>query len=132
MNIFEQASPLGLRFDTIKGPLTIEDLWRLQLTSRAGRLNLDDIAIGLDAEVKASAGTTSFVDTSVGADPIPKLKFDIVIHIIKAIQVDNALKLQTKDRAEKKQLILAKMDELKTKEMDNKTMEELETLYASL
>jgi len=79
--MFEKASRLHLRFDTPVGPLAVEDLWQLPLTSDRSRTDLDGVARGLDEIVKASA--VSFVTDSSEPDEELQLKFDIVKHIIK-------------------------------------------------
>ena len=79
--MFEKASRLHLRFDTPVGPLAVEDLWQLPLTSDRSRADLDGVARGLDEIVKASA--VSFVTDSSEPDEELQLKFDIVKHIIK-------------------------------------------------
>ena len=79
--MFEKASRLHLRFDTPVGPLAVEELWQLPLTSDRSRTDLDGVARGLDEIVKASA--VSFVTDSSEPDEELQLKFDIVKHIIK-------------------------------------------------
>jgi len=54
MSLFETASKNKLRFSSIKGNLTTEDLWDLPLTSKSGRICLDNIAKQLYKELKDS------------------------------------------------------------------------------
>lgn len=79
--MFEQASRLKLRFDTIKGNATTEDLWEIPLTCRSG-FSLDDIAKSLNRTLKENE-EESFVVKKNGANDILNLKFSIVKHVIK-------------------------------------------------
>jgi hypothetical protein len=52
LNMFEQASRLKLRFETIRGEFTVEQLWSLPLSSQSeSTVTLDMIAIDLDAKI---------------------------------------------------------------------------------
>lgn len=94
MNIFEHASRTKLRFSSIVGELTTEQLWDLQLTSKGGRANLDAIARAVHAELKGLE-EVSFVECK----PDPRkdeleLELEILKHII-------AVKLAERDEADK-------------------------------
>lgn len=92
MNIFERASKKKLRFQTVQGNLSTEQLWDLNLEQ------LNVVAIALNKEVKAST-EESFISTAAQANPDLTLRFDIVKSII-----DTKLKAAeaSKVRAEKK------------------------------
>src|SRR4051812_37022187 len=107
MDLFAEASRRNLRFDTPQGALSVEDLWNLPLsTTRAGRANLDDIAIGLNKQIQ-EAGTTSFVKKASKTNEVLKLKFDIVIQIIAVLQAEAEAAETVRANAEKKQQILS-------------------------
>lgn len=78
--MFEKASRLKLRFITIKGDVTVEDLWDMKLTSRNG-FDLDSVAKSLNMAVKES-GEESFVVKRNTKNAVLELKFEIVKHII--------------------------------------------------
>ena len=78
--MFEKASRLKLRFITIKGDVTVEDLWDMKLTSRNG-FDLDSVAKSLNTAVKES-GEESFVVKRNTKNAVLELKFEIVKHII--------------------------------------------------
>lgn len=81
MNIFEQASKQKLRFSTVRGNLSVEQLWDLPLEK--GDINLYQIAEELLEEVsKKPAKKLSFFKKSVGTDETAELRFEIVKHIV--------------------------------------------------
>ena len=87
--MFEKASRLKLRFDSLKGQLSVENLWDLPLQSKSG-FDLDTVAKTVNQELK---GVTeeSFVETC--ANPRKgelELKLEIVKHVIKTRQDENA------------------------------------------
>lgn len=99
MDIFALAAKKKFRWDSVKGELTVEDLWDLPLTSPTGKPNLDDIAKKLYKEIK-DGEEVSFVTSNVQnniAFATLKAKFDIVKFIIdiKVADADKAKKAQT-------------------------------------
>jgi len=79
--MFEKASKQKLRFDSVRGALTTEDLWDLPLTSR-NSFDLDTIAKSVNSKIK-EAEEESFV--SVKVNPVKTkltLQLDILKHII--------------------------------------------------
>lgn len=131
MNIFEEATRLKLRFDTSKGKIGVEDLWDLPLTSNTGRVNLDDIARGLNAELK-SVTAVSFVTEDSPQNTVRQLQFDVVIHVInvkirerKAAQDAAAIK-------EKKQKIMSFIEKKQDESLNASTLEDLQAMLASM
>jgi hypothetical protein len=89
--MFEQASQLKLRFNTAVGPIAVEDLWDLPLTSKAASaLNLDDLARDLSKRVAETE--ESFVEKPAPKDVKTNLRFEIVKHVIK-------IRLEERDKA---------------------------------
>jgi hypothetical protein len=105
-NMFEKASRRKLRFDTPKGLLTVEDLWDIPLTSKAGNVNLDDTARGLNKLLKDSEDV-SFVVKEQKSDETVQLAFDIVKYIIDVRLAENDAAAKAKADREKKQHYLA-------------------------
>ena len=98
MNIFEQASIHKIRFTTVKGDLTTEQLWDLPLTSK-GSFDLDTVAKTVNTSLKATA-EESFVATSVNpARDVLELKLEIVKHIISVRLAQNAQLREASARA---------------------------------
>jgi len=135
MEMFEQASRLKLRFDSPRGALSVEDLWDLPLSSRAGnRANLDDIAISLSVLVRDTAEIKSFVTpaaTDAGKAEL-SLKFEIVKYIIGVRIAERDEKAQEVARWEKKQRILELIAQKQDAALGAKTEEELMELANSL
>jgi len=128
-NIFEQASRQALRFDTRVGKLSVEDLWQLPLTS-ANKANLDEIAIELNRQIKATA-EESFVKQAK-KDEVLQLRFDIVKNIIETRVAEN----EAKTEAKKRESQLDKIDDIiakkKDAQLENLSLVELEALRAKV
>jgi hypothetical protein len=132
MDIFEQATRLKLRFDTVRiGEVTAEDLFDLPLTSRTGRANLDDIARSLHKQLK-NGDDVSFVEPSRSSDPVIQLRFDIVKHVIGAKLEENQKAAKAREDAEKKQKIMALIADKKDEVLKGKPLEELEAMLTAL
>lgn len=112
--MFEKASRKKYRFDSTKGELTVEQLWDLPLQSRNG-CDLDDIAKGLNAELKTSA-EESFVEV-VSSPRKTELedKFEIVKHIIGVRLAENKARLEAAERKDEiarlQEILAGKKDE---------------------
>lgn len=122
--MFERASRLQLRFDSSKGPLTVEDLWQLHLTSATGKANLDDIARGLFTQLK-SDNAVSFVNPTEGSDPAVQLKFDLVKHIIDVRVAENKAAADLKANKERKQNLLGILAQKQNAELMSMPIDEL-------
>lgn len=125
MNIFEYATKNKVRFESDSGQLTVEDLWDLKLVG--GRVNLDGLAKKYNKKLKEDV-EESFVVKKSAASALTKLKFDIVKHIID-------LKLEAKEKSAKEledkahnQKILKILSDKKDKDLEGKTVEELESM----
>lgn len=129
VSLFEVASRLKLRFDTPVGLISVEDLWVLPLTTTGSRLSLDQLAVGLNKELKGSE--ESFV-TNVKKDEVLKLKFDIVKHVIDTRVAEN----QQKTEEQQRKASIANIDGLiaqkKNEQLANMSLEELEALKAKI
>jgi hypothetical protein len=130
--MFEKASRLKLRITTSKGNMAPEDLWDLPLTSNTGRVNLNELAVGLYKKVKDSDIGMSFVDTTPKADDITQLQFDLVKHIIDVKLAENVKTSEAKAKADKKQQILALIDQKQNEKLAGSSLEELLALANSL
>ena len=80
-NIFEQASRKALRFQTVKGELTVEQLWQLNLDK--GEVNLYQLATELVADVNNKPQKElSFFKKKTNKNELAELKFAIIEHIV--------------------------------------------------
>ena len=86
--MFEQATRMKLRFPSIQGTLTVEDLWEIPLESKsANRATLNSIAVYVNQDLEAS-GEVNFVRPNAKPNATRVLQLDILKHIIKVRQDD--------------------------------------------
>lgn len=130
MDIFEQASRQKIRFDSVRGPLVVEDLWDLPLMARNSGFSLNDIAINLHQQLQTT--TVSFVEEDKKPNPDIQLRFDIVKHVIDVKKTEQKALAEAQAKAEYKQKLLAKLAERKDAELDTKSAEELEAMINAL
>ena len=130
MNIFEQATRQAFRFESPKGLLTVEDLWNLPLTSNTGRANLDDIAKGLQAKLTSTA--LSFVTDTTPVNKVYQAQFDVVIHIINTKISEARAADQYRLAREKKQKIMAIIEQKQDAALSSASLEDLEAMLNSL
>ena len=115
MDIFENASRRKLRFQSVVGELTTEQLWDLPLTSKGGRVNLDAIARSVHAELKGLE-EVSFVECK--PDP-RKDELELDLEILKHIIAVKLAEREAADQAATKAQRRAKLlDALASKEND--------------
>lgn len=131
MSMFEKADRMKLRFDTPKGPLAVEDLWDLPLTSTTGKANLDDIAKGLFRQLKES-DEVSFVQPTQSTDKTTQLKFDIVKHVIEVRVAERDATELARVNKEKKQLVLGIIAQKENEQLTNSSLDELRAMVQSM
>jgi hypothetical protein len=132
MNIFEFATKNKLRFPSAKGDLTVEQLWELKLQS-AGRDDLDTIAKGINAQLKATAEESFVTTTPSKANATLTLKLEILKHIIAVKKQEEADKLNKAAKDVKRRTLTellgrknAEKDEQMTPEQIMKELEKLD------
>lgn len=126
--MFELASRLKVRFPTSLGQLTVEDLWDLPLTSKTGKVNLDDIARQLHKDLK-NTEEESFVLTPARKDKVIELKFEIVKHVIKTIMEEREEAKKKVEKKEQRQRLMALIEE---KQDESLKSESIDVLKAKL
>jgi hypothetical protein len=129
--MFEKAARLKLRFESPKGLLTVEELWDLPLTSSRNAANLDDIARGLNRQLK-NADDVSFVNKEQKSDEKVQLKFDLVKRIIDTRLAENEAAAKARERAERKQKLLSIVAEREDDTLKAMPLEELRKLLNEL
>ena len=127
--MFEQASRLKLRFETVRGHLSVDDLWDLPLTSVRGA-NLNDIAIELHHQLKHD--TVSFVEDVEKPDAALALRFEIVKHVIGVRKEENRIASEARSKAEQKQKILGLIAHKQDAELEGKSLDELQEMIRAL
>lgn len=131
MDMFEQASRLKLRFASIKGALSTEQLWDLPLTSKDG-FNLDQVARAANNELN-EASQESFVLTRASpAKNLAQTRLEIVKHIIAVRLAENEAKTNEASRRAERDRLRAILDQKKDAELQGMSREELEKRIAEL
>ncbi len=129
---FEKAARLKLRFGSVQGNLSAEDLWDLPLTStRANRANLNDIAKEVSRELKAQ-GEEDFVNPVSNVDETLQLKLEIIKHVIHARQAENEAARMLSERREKKERLLELIARKQDQQLEGKPLEELQAMVEAL
>ena len=131
VNIFEQATRQGLRFNTNRGMFSVEDLWTLPLTGNNG-FNLDTLAIGLYKNNQDAVKIQSFVSQKSLTNPEDELRFEIIKHIIDVRLKEAEKAMQAKEQADKKQKILSVIYRKKDMALEEASMEELKKMLKEL
>lgn len=127
--MFEKATRLKLRFNTVRGIVSVEDLWDLPLT---GNVSLDEIAVRLHNELRESVGQVSFVSPSSSDNSLLQLKFDVAKYILDVrVKERDARKVEA-DRASQKQKLLGILARKQDAELEGKTTEELSVMVQNL
>lgn len=131
MNIFEKATKTKLRFYSVTGALSVEDLWGLPLQSKSkNKANLDDIAKDVARKLK-TAEEESFVNKTASS-PTNELRLEILKHIIDARLEDAEKKEQSeRNRLRKQKLIDAKRD-IEDGAIKDMSIEEIDKEIASI
>lgn len=130
-NIFEQALRKKVRFDSVKGELTTEQLLGMKLESRDG-FSLEAVAQTVNRALKEVA-EESFVKTST--NPLKaqlELKLEIVKFIIaEKIAEEDKKKLQA-NKADERKILLEALANQKTLALKALTPEEIEARLKAL
>lgn len=125
MNNFEKATRLRLRFETSRGSLNVEDLWRLPL------VELDKLAIALNKQLKESS-EESFIKAKSKDNKLLELRFDIVKYIIETLLSEDEEKKKAADKRAKREQLLELIAKKKNQELEGKSLEELEAELTKL
>lgn len=123
MELFAKAVKQGLTFNTSRGVVLPQDVWKMPLTGNNG-FNLDVLSRDLLKKVRASEEDSLVSESKV--DPKDQLRLDVLKFIIEDKQEeakaaeDALLKKQKKEKLQS--LIAQKQDE----EISSKSLEELQ------
>ncbi|MES3001310.1 MAG: hypothetical protein V4787_11520 [Pseudomonadota bacterium] len=130
-NIFESATRSKLRFTSVRGQLSVEDLWDLPLTSKTG-FDLDTVAKTVNATLKAQA-EESFVATSTNpAKAVDEQKLEIVKHVIAMRIAENETRRSAAARKEQREKLQAVLADKLDGKMREQSVEELQAQLAAL
>ena len=128
--LFEKAARHKIRFATIRGAITAEDLWDMPLLNSSA-FSLDELAKHLHKQLKNSEGQ-SFVLKRESKDELAELKLDIVKRVIEVKLAEQAVREQAVLTKQKKDRILTIMSEKQDEALKGKTVEELESLLSEM
>ena len=123
MHAFALLTKQKIRFMSPRGPLSVEDLWDLPLTSTTG-LSLDIISTTVLTEQDNVPRKSLVVKTSK-EDKIVNAKIEVLKYIIQTKQEELEAKELAKTNSVKRQQILEALSELETGELKSKSKEEL-------
>lgn len=127
--MFEEATRRHVKFNAGIGMITAEDLWDLPLKSPRGP-SLYPIATALHNELKRDV--PDFLDDAERPDSLTQLKFDVVRHVIEFKKAEVKAASEARDKAEKRQQIMAIIADKQVGELKEKSVEDLRALLASL
>ena len=126
VNVFEQASKIGLRYATNRGTLSTDDLWNLKLPA------LDVIAMSYKKEIDDASDSESFITKKPTVSKVTVLALEICKRIIE-------VKIEEKDVAEKtvankqmKDRITQIIAEKQNGALQEKSLEELQEMANKL
>ena len=112
MNQFERATRMKLRWPSQRGPLSVEDLWELPLTStRANQPNLDDLARAAHRALRDAEGEVSFVRQANASTDEPRLQLEIIKSIITTRQEEAKLASDRAATSARRQELLGALEE---------------------
>lgn len=127
--LFVEATRAQYRFETNIGLLTVEDLWKLPLTS-ATKVNLDDVAIKLSRELKAT--DESFVAQKSVKNTELENKLEIVKYVIQVRQEENAAKLAEANKAAQREKLKELIAKKEGESLEALSLDELRAMAAGL
>ncbi len=128
--MFESASKMKLRFETVNGNVTTEDLWDLPLTS-AKNASLDTLAKDLNRAIKNS-DEQSFVTQPSAVSTVQTLKFEIVKHVIAFKLAAAETKAKRAENKVEKEKILRVIAAKEAANLENEDLEALRQRVAAL
>lgn len=123
--MYKEASKMKLRFATVKGNLSVEDLWDLSLTT------LDKLAVAIDEQISKNP-KKSFISESTPEDKVSKLKLDILKDIINTKLEEKAKKDSEKQKISERNKLLEILAKKEEASLENLSIEELKKKIAEL
>jgi hypothetical protein len=125
MDIYRQASREGLRFQTNKGVLAVEQLWDLSQKDLAECIKLSKKNINKDA---TDDEDLSFLDNKVVSNPTEQLSFDILKDVFVSKQTEAQTNTDIKTKRDYNQRLLMLIADKKEEDLKGKSIEELEAM----
>lgn len=123
--MFKQASKMKLRFATIKGNLSVEDLWDLSLPV------LDKLAVSYDEEL-AKSPRKSFITNDIPSNTELELKFNIVKDIITDKLKEKADREAAKSKAAERARLVELLAKKQSEKLESLSEDEIKQRLAEL
>lgn len=131
MSNFKKAARLKLRFPSVKGHLTVEQLYDLPLTSKAG-FDLDSVAKTINASLRV-ASEDSFVNPKPNINQtLDQLCLDIVKEVIADKIAENEASAKAVANRHEREKLLEVLQGKKDAALANLSEEELEAKIRAL
>lgn len=131
MNLFEKAVREKTRFDTIKGIITVEQLWDMKLTSKDG-YDLDTLAQNIYKDLKESSEISFITPKSNEKQKDLEFRLELVKHIIDTKMAEAKAKNEAAVKAETKKKIMERIAKKQDEAMDSMSIEDLQKQLDSL
>ena len=130
LNLFERATRKKLRFATVKGNLSVEQLWDLPMT---GDVSLDSVSQKCHTTLQAFAAA-SFVDDkpASGAKADAQLAFDVILRVIEVRKADAAAEAKRQGTMEQRRTLEGLLAQKELDALAALTPEQLREKLASL
>lgn len=123
MDNFKEASRLKLRFSTVRGTLSTEQLWDLDIAE------LDSLVVVLNDACESIANRKSFRKSAVSVKSVKtQLAFDVALEILQTKEAEETAAAQAQEIKAHNQSILRRMAANSEKELDSLSNEELAKL----
>ena len=131
VNIFKQATKLKLRFPSVRGDLTVEDLWDLPLTSKSN-LSLDGVGKPIQKALRESDEDSLVAVPTTSKNELNSLRLAIIKEIISVKQEENLIKQNQAAIESQKALLKQALASKKVDEINSLSVEEIEKRLASM
>ena len=130
-DIFKQATKLKLRFSSVRGDLTIEDLWDLPLTSKSN-LSLDGVGKPIQKALRESDEDSLVAVPTTSKNELNSLRLAVIKEIISVKQEENLIKQNQAAIESQKALLKQALASKKIDEINGLSVEEIEKRLASM
>jgi hypothetical protein len=131
MNLFEYATRNALRFSSIKGLITTEQLWDLPLQSKTN-FDLDNVAKSANAELKALTDDSFVATAEKPGKEQATVKLEIVKHVIAVRLAENEVARTAAARKAEREKLLGILGDKQDEALKNLTAEEIQARLAAL
>lgn len=123
--MFEKATRMALRFETPKGLLTTEDLWRLNLA------DLNQLAKALNRKIRESE-EEDFLAEGNSANQRLHLEFKVVLHILNTKKAERDRRASAAEKKQEKDRLLEVLQRKQQAALEDLTEEEIQAKINAL